>query len=74
MIAAGGAAAAPITLSLNTSVLYIGFGIGSSLGAAIVERQGVAWIGLAAAAAEAIALFLFAFYGLIQRRSDWGKR
>jgi len=69
MIAAGGAAAAPVTLSLNTSVLYIGFGIGSALGAAIVERQGVAYIGLSAAAPEAIALLLFALYRAMQGRS-----
>jgi len=72
MIGAGGPVAAPVTLSLNTSVMYIGFGVGSAIGAAVLENHGVACIGLAAAASEAIAIFLFVFYRmkLKQRRND----
>lgn len=62
MIDAGGPAAAPVTLSLNTSVMYIGFGAGSALGAAILEKHGVATVALAAAVSEAIAWVLFVIY------------
>lgn len=59
LIGAGGAPAAPVTLSLNTSVMYAGFGIGSALGAGLIAEYPVAIIGLAAAGTEAVALILF---------------
>jgi len=67
LIGIGGAAAAPIALSLNTSILYIGFGLGSGLGAAIIARYSVADIGFAAAAIEAIGLLFFAANRLIEK-------
>jgi predicted MFS family arabinose efflux permease len=69
LISAGGPAVAPVTLSLNTSVLYIGFGTGSALGASIIECHDVANVQFAAAALEAIALVLFAVYRLPKRRA-----
>lgn len=68
MISVGGASAGPVTLSLNTSVMYIGFGVGSALGATLLERHGVVSIGLAAAAAEGVGLLLFGLYRLRARR------
>lgn len=59
LIGVGGPPAAPVALSLNTSVLYLGFGLGSALGAVIIEKHNVAGIGLAAAALELIGLLLF---------------
>jgi predicted MFS family arabinose efflux permease len=67
LIGVAGPPAAPIALSLNTSVLYIGFGLGSALGATIIEKHNVAGIGVAAAAAEAIGLLLFLASRLIGR-------
>lgn len=67
LIGVAGPPAAPLALSLNTSFLYIGFGLGSALGAAIIEKHNVAYIGLAAAAPEAIGLLLFAVSRLIER-------
>jgi MFS transporter, DHA1 family, purine base/nucleoside efflux pump len=67
LIGIGGAAAAPIALSLNTSILYIGFGLGSALGAAILAKHGVADIGFAAAAIEAIGLLFFVANRLIEK-------
>jgi MFS transporter, DHA1 family, purine base/nucleoside efflux pump len=62
LIGAGGAPAAPVTLSLNTSVMYAGFGIGSALGALLIAGYPIAILGLAAAGAEAVALILFLSY------------
>jgi predicted MFS family arabinose efflux permease len=59
LIGAGGPPLAPITLSLNTTVMYIGFGLGSALGADIIAKYTVADIGLAAGAMEAIGFILF---------------
>lgn len=69
LIGAGGPPAAPITLSLNTSVMYGGFSVGSALGSAIVAGYPVSAIGLAAAGSVAIGLALFVFYTLIHRRN-----
>lgn len=59
LIGAGGPSAAPVALSLNTSVMYAGFGVGSALGSAIVANQPLSVLGFAAAGAEACALILF---------------
>ena len=67
LIGVAGPPAAPIALSLNTSVLYIGFGLGSALGAVIIEKHDVADIGFAAAVPEAIGLLLFLANRLIAR-------
>lgn len=64
LIGAGGPPAASVTLSLNTSVMYAGFGMGSALGAALIAGHPVSAIGLAAAGSEAIALILFVSYRL----------
>jgi MFS transporter, DHA1 family, purine base/nucleoside efflux pump len=63
MIGIVGAHAAPVVLSLNTSVMYIGFSAGSALGAFVIANFPVSYIGLAAAGGEAVALVLFLFYG-----------
>jgi predicted MFS family arabinose efflux permease len=55
-------ALAPITLSLNTSALYLGAAIGSSLAGAAVGMWSVGAVGLGAALSEVVALavlFLF---------------
>lgn len=67
LIGAGGPPAAPVTLSLNTSVMYAGFGVGSALGSAIIASLPVQGIGLAAAGFEAIGLILFVVYRLTGR-------
>jgi len=64
LISAGGPTAAPVTLSLNTSVMYAGFGVGSALGSAIIASCPIQVIGLAAAGLEASGLILFVFYRL----------
>lgn len=66
LIGAGGRSAAPVALSLNTSVMYAGFGVGSALGSAIVADQSLAALGLAAAGAEAGALILFLFLNRVR--------
>lgn len=67
LINAGGLPEASITLSLNTSVMYAGFGVGSALGSAIIASRPVQVIGLAAAGSEVIGLILFVFYRLTGR-------
>jgi len=58
LIAASSHAQASVSLSLNTSTMYLGFSIGSAIGAGIIDH-GVVWpIGVAAAASEAISLGL----------------
>lgn len=69
LISAGGAPAAPVTLSLNTSVMYIGFSVGSALGSALIMDHSVSAIGLAAAVAESIALVLFVLHRLTRPRN-----
>ncbi|MBA8801116.1 putative MFS family arabinose efflux permease [Agrobacterium sp. RC10-4-1] len=67
LVSAGGPPVAPVTLSLNTSVMYAGFGVGSALGSAILASRSVQAIGLAAAGLEAIAVILFLIYRLTGR-------
>lgn len=70
LISAGRPPAAPVTLSLNTSVMYAGFGVGSALGSALIAKHPVSAIVLAAAAAEAIGLILFFIYMRTRQRSE----
>lgn len=58
LIAAGNAAQAPIALSLNTSTMYLGFSIGSAIGAGILYTGALWGIGLLAGVVEMVALFL----------------
>ena len=58
LIAAGQAPQAPIALSLNTSTMYLGFSIGSAMGAGILHTGALWGIGLLAGLSEFIALFL----------------
>lgn len=58
LISAGPASAAPVALALNTSTMYLGFSLGSAMGAGIVGL-GVVWpIGALAALAEVAAIAL----------------
>ncbi|OZI61150.1 MFS transporter [Bordetella genomosp. 11] len=58
LIAAGDASQASVALALNTSTMYLGFSIGSAVGAAILDRGVIAAIGVFAGAAEFLALAL----------------
>ncbi|ARP82271.1 MFS transporter [Bordetella genomosp. 8] len=58
LIAAGGPAQASLALALNTSTMYLGFSIGSAMGAGILGAGAIWGIGLLAGAAEGIALLL----------------
>ncbi|NSY62262.1 MFS transporter [Rhizobium rhizogenes] len=58
LIAASSPSQASVSLSLNTSTMYLGFSIGSALGAGIIGLNAVWAIGIAAAVAEAISLAL----------------
>ncbi|MFL6707619.1 MAG: MFS transporter [Massilia sp.] len=58
LVGAGGPAQAPVALSLNTSTMYLGFSLGSALGAGILHTGAIWGIGLAAGMAEAAALLL----------------
>jgi len=58
LIAAGAPAQAPVALALNTSTMYFGFSVGSTLGAAVLSSGAVWGIGAVAALAELIALAL----------------
>ncbi len=49
---------ASVSLSLNTSTMYLGFSIGSAIGAAIIGGGDIWLIGVAAGAAEIVALLL----------------
>lgn len=58
LIAAGPVSEASVALALNTSTMYLGFSIGSAIGAGIVGL-GLIWgIGVAAALSELVALAL----------------
>lgn len=58
LIGVGPAAQAPVALALNTSTMYLGFSLGSAMGAGRVAG-GLIWaIGATAAASEIIALVL----------------
>jgi len=58
LIAAGQPAQAPVALSLNTSTMYLGFSLGSAIGAGILHTGALWGIGLAAGLMVAIALLL----------------
>jgi len=58
LIAAGEAPQAPLALSLNTSTMYLGFSIGSAIGAGILTTGALWGIGLVAGLAEVVALVL----------------
>ncbi|NUB36005.1 MFS transporter [Azospirillum brasilense] len=58
LIAAGTAAQAPVALALNTSTMYLGFSLGSALGAGVVGSGAVWGIGVIAGLSELIALAL----------------
>ncbi|AGS25912.1 major facilitator superfamily protein (plasmid) [Rhizobium etli] len=58
LIVAGGHRHASVALSLNTSTMYLGFSIGSAIGAGIIAVGDVWMIGAAAAVMEIVALAL----------------
>ncbi|MGE8659038.1 MAG: MFS transporter [Achromobacter sp.] len=58
LIAAGETAQAPLALALNTSTMYLGFAIGSALGAALLGHGMIWGIGLLAGAVEFVAVWL----------------
>lgn len=58
LMAAGSASQASLALALNTSTMYLGFSIGSALGAVILGRHAIWGIGLLAGACQFVALFL----------------
>ncbi|MFG1334049.1 MFS transporter [Xanthobacter autotrophicus] len=58
LIAAGPASEAPIALALNTSTMYLGFSIGSAIGATVIGTGAVWPIGAFAALAELAAIVL----------------
>ncbi|WJH41509.1 MFS transporter [Aliirhizobium terrae] len=58
LIVAGGQARSSVALSLNTSTMYLGFSIGSALGAGIIAIGNVWMIGVAAAISEVLAFTL----------------
>jgi predicted MFS family arabinose efflux permease len=58
LIAAGAVSQAPVALSLNTSTMYLGFSIGSAIGAGILASGAIWGIGLLAGLSEIVALLL----------------
>ncbi|WP_037074141.1 MFS transporter [Rhizobium leguminosarum] len=58
LIVAGGHRHASVALSLNTSTMYLGFSIGSAIGAGIIAIGNVWMIGAAAALMELVAVAL----------------
>lgn len=70
LISAGGTRDAPVTLSLNTSVMYIGFSLDSMVGAQVIERHGVSHVALAAALIEGGALLLFLAWRVLRRKKE----
>jgi len=60
LIAAGAVSQAPVALSLNTSTMYLGFSIGSAIGAGILSTGAIWGIGLLAGLSEIVALVLAA--------------
>ncbi|KAA0074140.1 MFS transporter [Tardiphaga sp. P9-11] len=62
LIAAGGLPSASVTLSLNTSVMYAGFAVGSSIGSVILANDAIAQLGMVAAMSELVALALFLMF------------
>jgi predicted MFS family arabinose efflux permease len=55
LIGAGAPGQAPVALALTTSTMYLGFSVGSALGAAILGAGAIWAIGLVAAMAQAAA-------------------
>lgn len=66
LIESTGLKSASVILSLNASFLYLGFALGSATGALVMSHSSVAWLGLAGALSEALALGLF----LLKRKAD----
>lgn len=62
LIVAGGQGQASVALSLNTSTMYLGFSIGSAIGAGIIAAGNVWMIGAAAAVMALAALALNAIW------------
>lgn len=58
LIAAGAVSQASVSLALNTSTMYLGFSIGSAMGAGVIGTGTVWGIGAIAALSEAISIFL----------------
>lgn len=58
LIAAGPVSEASVALALNTSTMYLGFSIGSAIGAGIIGIGAVWAIGVMAALAELVAMML----------------
>lgn len=58
LISTSSAAQASVSLSLNTSTMYLGFSIGSAIGAGIVSGGNIWLIGVTAGASELLALLL----------------
>ncbi len=58
LIAAGPASEAAVALALNTSTMYLGFSVGSALGAAVLGTGAIWGIGAVAATAELAAVLL----------------
>lgn len=62
LIGAAGRPAAPVVLSLNTSVMYFGFAAGSWIGSLVLAHGALGRLTLVSAAAEAAALLLFMLF------------
>lgn len=58
LIAAGSVSQASVALALNTSTMYLGFSIGSAMGAGVIGTGTVWGIGAIAAVSEVIAIWL----------------
>ncbi|ANN67574.1 MFS transporter [Bordetella bronchialis] len=58
LMAAGTPSQASLALALNTSTMYLGFSIGSAMGAGILDTGAIWGIGLLAGVAQAVALLL----------------
>ncbi|SIR31079.1 Predicted arabinose efflux permease, MFS family [Rhizobium sp. RU35A] len=58
LIAAGPVSQASVSLALNTSTMYLGFSIGSAMGAGVIGTGTVWGIGAIAAVSDAISIFL----------------
>ncbi len=58
LIAAGPVSQASVTLALNTSTMYLGFSIGSAMGAGVIGIGAVWGIGVIAAVSEIISIWL----------------
>lgn len=54
-------------LGLNGSAIYLGMGIGTSVGALVIQRASVNWLGWVAAAFETLALVLLALSATVRK-------